>query len=81
MSTTIERSSLTRPVSPEEEDELLREAFAAFDRGDEEAGYGYLAQVPLIPSLAEFVLETKGREYCEAHFNLSRLGEEPAKHE
>lgn len=79
MSTAIEHSSLTRHVSREERDELLRKAFEAFDRKDEEAGYSYLAQVPLIPALAEFVLETKGREYCEAHFNLYEINKGTVK--
>lgn len=79
MSTAIERPSLTRHVSREERDELIASALEAFARKDKETGYSYLAQIPLIPSLAELAFECRGREYCLDHFNLSeaneRLGE------
>jgi len=73
MVTSVERPGLTRHVSSEERDELLSKAFDAFEKGNDEVGYSYLAQVPLIPALAEFVLATKGREYCETRFNLSEI--------
>lgn len=79
MSTAVDRPSLTRHVSPKERDELLRKAFDAFEKGDDDVGYSYLAQVPLIPALAEFVLETKGREYCETRFNLSEINKGTGK--
>lgn len=71
--TTTAEAPLTRYVSPEEEHDLLRKALDAFDRGEEEEGYGYLAQVPLIPGLAEFVIEKTGLEYSKEHFNLIKL--------
>lgn len=70
MSTVAEPASLTRYVSSEECDELFDKAQEAFDRGDEETGYSYYAQIPLIPSLAKFVFKRKGREYCMNNFNL-----------
>lgn len=73
MSTAVEHVGLglTRRVTPEERDDLITRAFAAFDRGDDEVGYSYLAQVPLIPSLARFAFERRGREYCLTRFNLA----------
>lgn len=71
MSTVIEQVGLTRQISSEECDELITKAFDAFEKGDDDAGYSYLAQVPLIPSLAEFAFERRGRDYCETRFNLS----------
>ncbi len=71
--TTAERPSLTRHVSPEEEYELLTKAFDEFGKGNEEEGYAFLAQVPLIPGLCEFVIEETGWEYSREHFNLINL--------
>ena len=71
MSTVVEHAALTRRVSPEECDELITKAFDAFDEGNDEEGYLYLARIPLIPSLAEFAFRRRGREYCETRFNLS----------
>lgn len=71
--TTAERPSLTRHVSPEEEEELMDKAFDEFDKGNEEAGYAYLAQIPLIPGLCEFIIEKTGWEYSREHFNLINL--------
>lgn len=70
MTTTTERPSLTRYVPREEQLKLLRQAYAALKKGDEETANSYFAQVPLIPTLAEWVLKLKGREYCDEHFNL-----------
>lgn len=75
MATTMDKDNLTRPVSREERSRLLREALAAFDRGDKVAGYSFLKQLPLLPSLAEFAYEAEGREYCEMNFNLSDANE------
>lgn len=72
---TIATESLTRPVSSEERHQLLAAALAAFDKGDEKAGYAHLKQIPLLPALAKFVFTTHGKNACEAHFNLSDANE------
>jgi hypothetical protein len=71
MPATVGTVGLTRPVSGDERNDLLAKALEAFDRNEDETGYALLEQIPLVPALAELVLKVQGREYCEAHYNLS----------
>ena len=62
---------LTCKMSPDERDQIRRQAIDAYNRGDTERGHALLEKIPASPAMAKFWNETVGADFCREYLNLA----------